>query len=79
VTNRPRGPPPTPAGTALLLAVAVGALGAASRPAAGVGLAAAALAARYAARPLARRLRERADGWELGPVCVPGTDVCLHP
>lgn len=77
-SNPPRGPPPTGRGAALLLAITVGVLVVASYPTASVGLAAAALAVRYGALPLARRLRNRAAGRELGPVCVPGTSVCLR-
>ncbi|WP_144798180.1 hypothetical protein [Halorubrum depositum] len=73
----PRGPPPTVRGTVLLLAVMAGVLVIASYPVPSVGLAAVALSARYGGRPLLRRLRERAADWEPGPVCVPGTDVCL--
>jgi hypothetical protein len=76
-SKRPRGPPPTVRGTALLLAVMVGVLVVASYPVASGGFAAGALAARYGTRPTARWLRSRTLGRTLGPVCVPGTDVCL--
>lgn len=76
-SNPPGGPPPTIPGTALLLATMAGVLVAASYPVASAGLTAAALAARYGVFPLGRRLRKRTDDWEIRPVCVPGTDVCL--
>ena len=76
-SSPPRGPPPTVRGTALLLAVMLGALVVASYPAASGGFAAGALAARYGTRPTARRLRSRTIDRTLGTVCVPGTDVCL--
>jgi len=76
-SNPPRGPPPTGRGAALLLAIMIGVLAVASYPAASTGLAATALAVQYVARPAVRRLRNRTDDREFGPVCVPGTDVCL--
>ena len=64
-------------GTALLFTALLGALVAASYPVASAGLAAAVLAVRYGARPIARRLQNRTDDWDPRPVCVPGTSVCL--
>ncbi|OYR37961.1 hypothetical protein DJ82_13535 [Halorubrum sp. Ib24] len=76
-SNPPRGPPPTVRGSALLVAAMLGVLVAASYPVASAGVASAALAVYYGARPIARRLRKRADDWDPRPVCVPGTGVCL--
>ena len=64
-------------GSALLFAAMLGALAAASYPVASAGVAAAALAVYYGARPIARRLWKRTDDWDPRPVCVPGTGVCL--
>ncbi|MEZ3162451.1 hypothetical protein ABNG03_15145 [Halorubrum sp. RMP-47] len=73
----PFGPPPTARGTALLFGLFAVLPIAASYPAPSAGFAAGVLAARCGVRPFARRLRDWTVGRRPGPVCVPGTNVCL--
>ncbi|WP_050033413.1 hypothetical protein [Halorubrum halophilum] len=65
-------------GTALLLAAPVGLLVAVTYPTAGAVVGAAALVARYGAKPIACRLRRAAREREVTPVCVPRTNLCLE-
>lgn len=72
-----RGPPPTIPGTALLFALLLGVLVVASYPiASGLAVAAALVLCRLR-RILVERLRTLTTETELGPLCIPGTDVCL--
>ena len=72
----PLGPTPTAVGTALLVGIVAAIPIVASFPAASAGFLAGALVARRG-RPLVRRLRNRIADRTLGPLCVPGTDVCV--
>lgn len=72
-----RDPPPTPLGSILLAAVFVALPFAASYPVASGIAVAAVLAGRRAAPAAAERLRALRDADGVGPICIPGTDVCL--
>ncbi|WP_434521253.1 hypothetical protein [Halorubrum sp. AS12] len=76
-SNPPLGPPPTVRGTVLLVLIIAGLPVAASYPIPSASLVTGILAVRFGVRPLARRIRERTIDSGLGPVCVPGTEVCL--
>jgi len=75
--NPSRDPPPTPLGSILVLALFAGIPFLVSYPIAAVVAVTTASVGLWAARYAVDRLRGRRRTARIGPVCIPGTSVCL--